>query len=411
MKILVVTQYFWPENFRINDLVLELQKRGHEIEILTGRPNYPTGVVFPEYLEDPQQFNRFNDIPVIRVPMVSRGTTKIRLVLNYFSFAFYASVMGAWVYKKRDFDVIFVYEPSPVTVALPAILLSKLYKIPVVFWVLDLWPDSLRAVDAVKSKFILSLVERLVRFIYRNCTLVLGQSRSFVNQIERYTVDQGNVRYYPSWSEDLFINDSVPKAEEINSEANTFNVMFAGNIGDAQDFPSILSAAELLSDDPKIRWYIIGDGRKYQWLKNEIEQRGLSKTMFPLGRFPVDRMPSFYEHAHALLVTLKNDPAFSMTIPAKLQTYLAFGKPILGMLDGEGAASIKDAKAGLSCKAGDAAGLAEAIKLMASMTPDELKTLGNNGRAYAAKEFDRNTLVSKLEYYFEEAIFRFKNSH
>ena len=403
MRILVVSQYFWPENFRINDLVKEWVQRGHQVTVLTGVPNYPLGSVFEDYRLKPSAFAEYEGAKVIRVPMLSRGHGDFRLVLNYLSFVVGASIFGPWYLRGISVDVIFVFEPSPVTVGLPAIFFSRLKKASVVFWVLDLWPETLVALDEVRSPWILASVGRVVRFIYNRCAFVLGQSRGFVDSIAKYCDDKKKIRYFPSWAEDVFADENVNPAPEIPEMTDGFTVMFAGNIGEAQDIPAVLKAAELLKDKPAIRWIIVGDGRKSEWLKSEVIRRGLQDQVLLPGRFPVERMPSFYAHADALLVSLKRDPVFSMTIPGKVQSYLLVGKPMLGMMDGEGAAVISDANAGLSCDAGDAAGLADAVLTLAAMTPGQRMQLGLNGKKYAQQEFDRSQLMDRLEALLGEA--------
>jgi glycosyltransferase involved in cell wall biosynthesis len=403
LRILVVSQYFWPENFRINDLVKEWVQRGHQVTVLTGVPNYPLGSVFDDYRLKPSAFAEYEGAKVIRVPMLSRGHGDFRLVLNYLSFVVGASIFGPWYLRGIYVDVIFVFEPSPVTVGLPAILLSRLKKASVVFWVLDLWPETLVALDEVRSPWILASVGRVVRFIYNRCAFVLGQSRGFVDSIAKYCDDKKKIRYFPSWAENVFADKNVNPAPEIPEMTDGFTVMFAGNIGEAQDMPAVLKAAELLKDKPAIRWIIVGDGRKSGWLKSEVIRRSLQDQVLLPGRFPVERMPNFYAHADALLVSLKRDPVFSMTIPGKVQSYLLVGKPMLGMMDGEGAAVISDANAGLSCDAGDAAGLADAVLTLAAMTPDQRMQLGLNGKKYAQQEFDRSQLMDRLEALLGEA--------
>ena len=403
MNILVVSQYFWPENFRINDLVREWTRQGHRVTVLTGRPNYPGGVVFADFLREPANFAHYEGASVHRVPMLARANGSLRLVLNYLSFALSACLTGPWKLRRLRPDVIFVFEPSPVTVGLPAVLLGRLKRCPVVFWALDLWPETLAAVGVVKHPGALMMVGRLVRFIYNRCTLVLGQSRSFLPSIARHCDDPGKVRYFPSWAEDVFQDPTAAPAPEIPPAPGTFNVLFAGNVGDAQDFPAILDAAERLKHRRDIRWLIVGDGRRSAWVADQVRTRGLHDQVLQLGRFPVERMPSFYAHADALLVTLKKDPTFSMTIPGKVQSYLAAGRPILGMLDGEGADVISRAEAGLVCQAGDGAALADTLTRFAALPVDERQRMGARGQAYARAEFDRQTLMSRLHALLEEA--------
>ncbi len=404
MRILVISQYFWPENFRINDLVKEWTQRGHEVTVLTGIPNYPVGKVFAAYRDQPNAFAEYNGAEVVRVPLLSRGTGSLRLMLNYLSFVLGACSFGPWRLRGKPADVIFVFEPSPVTVGLPAVWLGKIKKAPVVFWVLDLWPETLAAIGVVRSPRVLGWVGHMVRFIYNRCTLVLGQSRGFLGSIAQYCDEKAKISYFPSWAEDVFTDASVQPAPEVSGWSDGFTVVFAGNIGEAQDMPAVLDAAERLKDNANIRWIIVGDGRKSDWLQSEVIRRGLDTQVLLPGRFPVDRMPSFYAHADALLVSLKRDPVFSMTIPGKVQSYLMAGIPLLGMLDGEGAAVIREANAGLTCDAGDGAGLAQAVLTLTSMPLEKRKQLGLNGQRYAQQEFGRTHLMDRLETLLSEAV-------
>jgi colanic acid biosynthesis glycosyl transferase WcaI len=404
LQILVVTQYFWPENFRVNDLVKEWVRRGHHVTVLTGVPNYPEGKVFDIYIERPSNFVRYEGAHICRVPMISRGTGRLRLALNYLSFVLGGCIWGAWRLGGIKVDVIFVFEPSPVTVGLPAIMMGKIKKAPIVFWALDLWPETLKAVGVIRSPLLLAWLGRLTSFIYNRCTLVLGQSRSFLESIANYCDDKAKIRYFPNWAEDVFIDDNVQPAPEIPIITDGFTVVFAGNIGEAQDMPALLDAAELLKDNISIRWVILGDGRKSRWLQLEVLRRGLDKQVLLPGRFPIERMPSFFAHADALLVSLKGDPVFSMTIPGKVQSYLITGIPLLGMLDGEGAVVIREAQAGLACDAGDSLGLVSALLTMAAMLPDERQQLGLNGREYAQQHFGHTQLMDRLEVLLTEAI-------
>lgn len=404
MKILIVSQYFWPENFRINDLSQEWVQRGHEVTVLTGIPNYPAGTVFEAYQNNPERFSSYEGANILRAPMLPRGTGAARLFLNYLSFVIGATWAGITKLHRAEFDVIFVFEPSPVTVGLPAIAMGKMKKAPVVFWALDLWPETLAAIGVIKSPKALAAVGAMVRFIYNRCTLVLGQSKGFLINIQKYCSDKAKVRYFPSWAEAVFQDRSAQLAPEIEHRPDLFNVLFAGNIGEAQDMPAILDAAEALKNAPHVRWLIVGDGRKSEWLAEEVKRRGLEERVLLLGRFPVERMPSFYMHADALLASLKQDPVFSMTIPGKVQSYLMAGIPLLGMLDGEGATVIKDAEAGLTCPAGDGKALAVAVEKLAAMSPEQRQQLGKNGLTYAQKEFGREQLMEKLEAMLRDAI-------
>jgi colanic acid biosynthesis glycosyl transferase WcaI len=401
VRLLVVTQYFWPENFRINDLVDELVKRGHEITVLTGKPNYPDGVVFQKYQEDPHQFDTYAGARIIRVPMLARGRGSIRLALNYLSFALSATVFGLYRLRRYRFDAIFAYEPSPITVGIPAAVIRASKRAPLVFWVLDLWPETLLAIGVVRSRMLLDSIGILVSWIYRRCDLILAQSRSFIPQIARYA-DVDKIRYFPSWSEAIFEKHNGEFASEVPRQQGSFNVMFAGNIGDAQDFPAILAAAELLKGWPNIRWLIVGDGRLSGWVAGEIVRRGLQSSVMMFGRYPIERMPSFFKHADALLVSLKNEPIFGMTIPGKLQSYLAAGIPILAMLNGEGAEVIARVGAGYTCSAGDSEGLARAVLRMSALSSQVREKIGGKGLLATTEEFGRDKLICQLEQWLEK---------
>lgn len=402
MRLLVVSQYFWPENFRVNELVSELVARGHDVTVLTGRPNYPEGKTFAEYEREPSRFESYKNARIIRVPLRPRGSGSLQLALNYLSFLFWATLVGAWKLRGREFDAVFSFQVSPVTSSLPALWLSRLKQVPMLMWVLDLWPETLSAVGAVKSPRALNAVGRLVGYIYRHCDLVLVQSRAFVASVERWSGSSSRVRYFPAWVEAVFDNGTSEIASEAANFHDSFNVMFAGNIGEAQDFPSILAAATSMKHRKEIRWLVVGDGRAMGEVRTEIERRGLEDSMILLGRHALERMPSFFNAADALLVSLKSDPVFDMTIPGKVQSYLATGVPILGMLGGEGARVIAESRAGLVCDAGDGAALAANVTKLAAMPLAERKEMGKRGRNYARQEFDRTVLLSRLEEWLRE---------
>jgi glycosyltransferase involved in cell wall biosynthesis len=404
LRLLILTQYFWPENFRINDLTAELAERGHEVTVLTGVPNYPGGKVFDEFAGNPEKFSSFHDIPVIRIPMLPRGQGSARLMANYLSFVVSGLTVGAWKLRGREFDAVFVFMISPITAVLPAILQRKLKRAPLFVWVLDLWPETLSAVGVVKSPRMLAIVGRLVSYIYKRTDHILVQSRSFAANVRKYAGPNARVGYFPGWAEPVFAGDltQVEAAPELMPYHDKFKVLFAGNVGEAQDFPAILDAAADLADRPDIRIVVVGDGRALSWVAGEIERRGLGDRIVLLGRYPLERMPSFFRGSDALLVTLKSDPIFSMTIPGKVQSYLAAGVPVLGMLDGEGAAVIEEAGAGLVCAAGRGKDLAIQIRKLADASEQERSAMGARARNYCYQEFDRARLVSTLENWMAE---------
>lgn len=406
MRILIVSQYFWPENFRVNDLTEELSRRGHDVTVLTGQPNYPEGDIFPAYRADPTAFSRFGNVPVVRVPVIPRRQSSIWLLLNYLSFAISASLLGVWKLRGRPFDAIFVFQTSPITAALPAILLRRLKRAPMLMWILDLWPDTLAAIGVVKSPRLLNLVGMLVRFVYKRCDRILVQSRAFTNKVAALAGGDRKIRYFPGWAESVFAGEvTPPAAPELAPYADDFKILFAGNIGEAQDFPAILDAVAALKDVqdvPRLRWLVVGDGRAAPLLRQELQRRGLQDTMILLGRFPLDRMPSFFAGADALLVTLRAEPIWSMTIPGKVQSYLAAGKPLLAMIDGEGSRVIVESGAGLVAPAGDGVALARQALRLIETDAERRVQMGQTGIAYGRHEFDRDTLVDALENWISE---------
>ena len=398
MRLLIVSQYFWPENFRINDLACELVKRGHSVTVLTGMPNYPGGVIYEDFKADPKKFATYVGVKIVRVPLFPRGIGSARLLLNYLSFTFIASTFGLWKLRGQKIDAVFTCQLSPVTVGIPGILVAWIKRVPMAMWVLDLWPDSLQAIGVIKSPRLLSYVAKLVTFIYRRCDLILAQSKSFIQKIQKLSGSEIPVVYFPSWAEDVFTKKTTAQlCKEIPAKVGTFNVMFAGNIGEAQDFGCILEAAESLKMHVHIRWLIVGDGRMSGWVQSEIESRGLCECVLMVGRHSLERMPDFFAHADAMLVTLTGEEIFSMTIPGKLQSYLAAGMPVIAALNGEGAEVVRQANAGLTCPAGDAKGLATLVIKMSKLSGSELQLMGKNGLEFSNREFDRRKLIDSVE--------------
>jgi colanic acid biosynthesis glycosyl transferase WcaI len=406
MHILIVTQYFWPENFRINDLALGLLERGHEVTVLTGAPNYPDGSFFDGYGYFNKQQN-YQGIKVLRVPLIPRGNGGgLRLALNYLSFAVMATVLGP-LFCRGKIDQIFVFEPSPVTVGIPALILKKIKAVPLLFWVQDLWPESLSATGAVKSKPVLAMVARLVTFIYQRCDKILIQAQSFSDSILKYGGGKERIAYFPNSAEGLF-NASLSASPDIPPLPNGFKIMFAGNIGAAQDFETIIAAVEKLKNHKEIHWIIVGDGRMREWAVVEAKKRGLSANIHFMGRFPLEVMPDFFAQADTMLVTLKKEPIFALTIPCKIQSYLACGKPIIAALDGEGANVIEAAGAGFTCPSGTPDALAQAVLQMYEMNQQEREEMGVKGRAYYKANFDRDMLIDRLELWMNQLVVKNK---
>lgn len=410
MDILIVTNHFWPEEFRINDLAIGLKERGHKVSVLTGIPNYPSGNFFPGYGICKKTFEVYRGIEIYRAPLIPRGSgSGLRLAMNYASYVLSACLVAPFKCRGK-YDLILVFESSPVTVGLPALMLKKMKNLPIMFWVQDLWPESLSATGVVRSKKILDWVGHLVSFIYAGCDKILIQSRAFAASVERLAPCPQRISYFPNTAEMFYMPlDLDVNAPERRIMPAGFCVMFAGNIGVAQDFDTILGAAERVKKYPDIKWVIIGDGRKREWVEQEVGRRGLTGSVHLLGRHPVEAMPGFFSLADVLLVTLRKEPIFALTIPSKVQSYLACAKPIIAGLDGEGARVIEEAQAGLVCPSEDPDRLAEAVLKMYQLPDEERKTMGQRGRAYFMKEFERTMLLDRMESMMKELLEKSKS--
>ncbi|MDA0968373.1 MAG: glycosyltransferase family 4 protein [Proteobacteria bacterium] len=395
MKILLVSQYFYPENFKINDLIFSLKKRGHDITVLTGKPNYSKTTFFEGYGWESDDFENIHDIPVYRANLFARRKgSPVRLFLNYISFAAFATLKVRKI--KGSFDLIFVYQTSPVTVGIPAIFAKKIFKAPIYFWVQDLWPESLKAAGGITNKYILGFFNWLTIWMYNHSRKVLIQSDGFREYIMKQGISDNKIVYYPNPTEIFYTPLTGLKKYSEFFEKKFFNIVFAGNIGEAQSFDTIIGAMSLVKNLP-VKVIVLGEGRFKETALSLIHKNGLESHFNFLGSYPSTEMPIFFSHADALLVSLKKEKIFSLTIPAKVQSYLACGKPIIGSLDGSGAKVLIEAKCGFVSPAEDIIQLSQSIKEMMLLDKNKLKEMGNNGRYYYNKEFDRKFLLDRLE--------------
>jgi glycosyltransferase involved in cell wall biosynthesis len=395
VRILVSSQHFWPEVFRINDLVKALTQRGADVDVLTGKPNYPEGRYYPGYRGLGCQQERYGGGNIFRVPLTARGSGgAVRLVFNYLSFIVSGLLFAPWLLRGRRYDVIFVYASSPLLQAIPALFLGWIKRCPVVVWVQDLWPESLAATGYVKNRYILAGVRRIVHFIYSHSELLLVQSRAYLPAVSKSAPGKP-VIYYPNSVESVFCDPVVAEAPSVPGLDANFPIVFAGNIGTVQAIDLIVEAADLLKAYPDIHFVLLGEGVRGEWLRHEVEVRGMRNVSVP-GRYPVEAMPGIYRKAAALLVALTGEPVFAATVPSKLQTYLAAGRPILASLDGEGARIVTEADAGLAAPAGDARALADNALALYKMKPGDRDRLGSNGCRYFQQHFDRSLLVDRL---------------
>lgn len=388
MRILIITQYFWPENFRINDLALELKKRGNEITVLTGIPNYPKGEYFEGYVKADNE--EWNEIQIYRCQLRPRKKGALNLIRNYMSFVYQANKKQKELYDK-NFDVIYVFEVSPITVALPAIRFKKKKKIPIVMNVQDLWPENIIAITGINNRFIISLIKVMVKYIYRNCDLILAASKSFVPNIQNHLkTDKDKVKYWPQYS---VVQKEEKKKELFNK--HDFNIVFTGNIGKAQGLDLVIEAARELKDT-RIRWQLIGDGRNEDLLKDKVKEYGLEDIIIFHGRKPEKEIPQYLACADAALLILKPDPVFEMTLPAKLQTYMACGVPIIGCVSGEGKRVIEESHAGIVSEQIDVKHLIEVCEKFIHLDEIEYERLCHNSSTYGKRNFDKNRLLDEL---------------
>lgn len=395
MRILIVSQYFWPESFRINDLVKTLTEKGIEVDVLTGKPNYPEGRLHPGYHMSGCQVESWNGATVYRVPLIPRGSKgALRLALNYLSFIVGGLLFGPWLLRRREYDAIFVYGVSPIFQAIPALALGWLKRSPVLVWVQDLWPQSLKATGYIKNARVLAWVGWMVGRVYRHADVLLAQSRAFLPYINALAPGKA-ARYYPNSVDDTFGAPSTVVLPQIPSLDEGFPVVFAGNIGVGQAVEVIVDAARLLQSNAEIRFVVVGEGSRRDWMCEQVKALRLTNLHLP-GRFPVETMPGLMQKAGALLVSLADEPIFAATVPNKVQAYLASGRPVVASVNGEGARVINEAGAGVTCPAGDASALAAAVLTLFQMSAAERAQLGDNGRRYFKDHFDHNMLTDQL---------------
>lgn len=396
MKIFVVSQCFYPEEFKINDLVETWVKQGHDVTVLTGKPNYPQGEYFKGYCFWGIQKEVYKGANVIRVPLIKRGNgNALRLVLNYFSFVFF----GCWyvLFHKIKTDAIFCFALSPITQIYPALTLKRKTKAKTSIWVQDLWPESVSAVGAMKNHGLAwQLLTKMVSSIYKSCDTIFIQSPAFCESICQKGDFQKKIIYAPNWAEDIYIDTACHKEKYQSLMPDGFKVMFAGNIGKAQDFDSIIKAAELTKNNPSIKWVIVGDGRARKDAETTVKDLGLAEKVLFLGRYPAAEMPDFFIHADVLLVSLRRVNIFALTIPSKLQTYMAFGKPIVSMLDGIGNQIINEAHCGLTSLSGDYKSLAANVIKLSEASKEDMAQMGANARGYYQTNFAKLTVTKIL---------------
>lgn len=401
-KILFVCQYFYPETFRGNDIAFHLAEEGHDVHVVTGIPNYPKGKFFPGYGLFKKRHEVINGVMVTRLPLVPRGEdNKIMLMLNFFSFFivgwFWMLFHALW----HKYDLVFCQQLSPVMMSSPAVLYKKMRHVPLYTWVLDLWPESLTAAGGINNKYILGFFNLFVKSEYKNSDKILTSSKSFDQSILKYGDYKDKVIYYPQWSDGASnasgLNFALPeKLQELSSNGD-FIVMFAGAVGEAHGMECNMQAALKTKEYKNIKWVIVGDGRRLDWVRSFVKENGLEETVITLGRFPSETMPLFFEKADVMLVSLTDSPLFNMYSPAKIASYMAAERPIIAALNGEGGDVIRAAECGWNVKAGDSDGLAKLVIALSQTDKQELAVKGQKGKAYYDKFFTKDECLKKLD--------------
>lgn len=382
--------------------------------VLTGIPDYPKGKFhegyglfkrrFEEMVQDVQGLKKIKgSVKVLRSFIIPRGDGgKVRLVLNYLS-SFLAQCFDAVLLGLFGrYDYVLVHETSPVMVGVPGVIVSKMKHIPMDFWVLDLWPESLQDAGGINNEKVLGLFSKLTTWIYRHSRYILISSRGFRKSICEKGDFEKKLIYFPNWADEALTGseECKVKSEKLPDWVKMpegFKVMFAGNIGEAQDMDNLMEAALALKEEKDIHFCIVGDGRKRPWVETFVKEHGLEDTVHLLGRHPIEAMPAFFAAADLMVVTLKDSKIFNRTAPAKLQAYMNAGKPIAAMMSGEGAAVVAEAQCGFSVEAGNGKGLAELIVRMKNLDTPKLEAMGAAGKRYCEENFSFRKAVETIE--------------
>ena len=394
MKILVVCQHFDPEQFRINDIVYQLSNNGHNVTVLTGLPNYPKGKIYAGYTWFRKRKEVLNGVKVIRSFTIGRGNNLLMLGLNYASFAIFASIKA--IKLREKFDVIYVYQLSPITMAIPGIIVKKLKKIPLIIHCLDQWPISVTAGPIRETSYFYKILYKISRKIYKSADLITISSKSFLMYFRNVlNLSESRIVYWPSYAEEIYSDIG-------HVENDVFDLLFAGNIGPAQSVETIIEAAKILSDNKKVFFHIVGDGLSRKICETMVDKYKLTNVKF-YGYHPIDQIRQFYEIADAFLVTMVNNEVVNQTLPAKIQSYMLAGKPIIGAVSGEVKQVINEAGCGVCCESLDYEKFAENIRLIVSGLIN-IEKFGENGKQYYHNNFSKTKCMSDLENLLQTVI-------
>ncbi len=393
--ILVISQYFYPESFRINDICQEWVKRGYKVTVLTGIPNYPEGKFYKGYGYFERRIEKWKGITILRLPIIARGKSSMRMIANYISFIISGYLWRCFTKIKADY--VFTFEVSPMTQALIGVWYAKKNKVPNYLYVQDLWPENIKIITGIRSSIILKTIGKMVDYIYRNCDEIFATSQSFVQAIYKRGIPREKLHYWPQYAEDFYKPLKRKPTLEI-SDDDAFKIIFTGNIGYAQGLDILPKTAELLKKDSSdVKFYIVGDGRYKKEFQQEIRQRHVEDMFVLIGRQPAERIPELLDSCDAAFLSFMDNPLFEMTIPAKLQSYMACGMPIIAAVSGETKRIIDEAKCGECCNIGDSEGLKIVVNLL--MDNDKFVNYGVNAREYYCKNFDKYNLLEDIEKY------------
>jgi glycosyltransferase involved in cell wall biosynthesis len=401
MRVLLISQFYPPEPFFRHEIASYLAQRGHRVTTITAFPNYPQGKVYKGYRQRPWQWEEIEGARVLRLPLFpDHSKSGLRRALSYFSFAASASCFGSALCGPAD--VAWVYDP-PLVTGIPALWIKRLRRIPFVFEIQDLWPETLEATGMVRSRAVLRIVDSLADRIYRQASGIIVSAPGMADTLVEKGVARSKVHLIPNWIDETLFRPlpSDPAVAERFGMAGKFNVVFAGNLGLAQCLETVLDAARELSDVHDVQFVIAGDGVQEKPLKDMTQALRLRNVIF-LGRQPLELMPKLFAASDALLVHLKRDPLFRITIPAKTNAYLACGRPIIMAVEGDAARLVDEARAGVTCKAEDPKGLAEAVRKLHEMDAGQRATLGISGRSYFLQHCAKEVLLPKYERLFSD---------
>jgi len=404
MKIAFLSQYFHPETFSNNAIAEALVARGHEVHAVPCVPNYPAGTFFPGYSNRARREETWRGVAIHRARTWPRGRSAASLALNYLVYP----VTATWTAMRRvpgRPDVSFVSMPSPLLQAFAGVFLRWLKGTPTVYWVQDIWPESATYTLGLKNPLLTRPLAWLCGWLYRRADLILVQSAAFPAMIERFGVAPGRIRVFPNTAPETYrpvVPEDAPDEAALVPQ-HGFRLMFAGNIGESQDFDTLIAAADLLRDLADLTWVIVGSGRDMARVQAVIADKGLADRFVFAGRHPEDRMPFFFAHADAMLVSLKDIPIFALTVPYKIQCYMACGKPIVAALSGEGARIVEEAGAGTVAPAGRPEALARAVRAMHDAGAAERAAMGRRARAFFEARFAADKVYGDLEAWLAEA--------